>query len=352
MNIYFPDSTNIGKRTTRAILFTLLSCALSVFCVFMENVYAPKLSVYAYNPVTMYTLALLVSSAFFACAFAVIANRSKKLSALAAVISAVVVASLSFLFGASPVQMLLALAFLPSGIIVSLCISRGCEKAHTVVGNAVVLALTLALAFIISIYSSLGEVTGKAISFIVNIFRQAFVDFYGQYSASSALAGIDIEATFDMLVAILPAFFCIIVTIASYITVTVSRALILGQGAVSDSLTRWPLKMSRLASVIFIIALIISMLSFSGTSEALIISMYNLLLILSPGFFLIGIRTSLLHFRRPSMFSLILGIIVLVACLNNPLLLVMLVASTGAFDNLFPSVRAILYGEYTKKSNS
>ena len=27
-------------------------------------------------------------------------------------------------------------------------------------------------------------------------------------------------------------------------------------------------------------------------------------------------------------------------------------ASTGAFDNLFPGVRAILYGEYTKKSNS
>ena len=79
--------------------------------------------------------------------------------------------------------------------------------------------------------------------------------------------------------------------------------------------------------------------------------MYNILLILCPGFFLIGIRTSLLHFRHPSLFSVILGIILLVSCLNNPLLLVMLVASTGAFDNLFPSVRAILYGEYTKKSN-
>ena len=351
MNIYFPDSTNIGKRTTRAILFVLLSCVLSVFCVFMENVYAPKLSVYTYNPVTLYALTFSVSTALFACAAAVIANRNKKLSLLTAIISAIVVAAVSFGLGASPVQMLFALAFLPSGIIISLCISRGCEKAHTVVGNAVITALVFILGSVIYIYSSLGEVTGKSLTFIVNIFRKAFVDFYDQYAAGSPLAQIDAGETFDMFVAITPALFCIVVILISYITVTVSRALILGQGAVSDALTRWPLKMSRLASVIFIIALIISMLSFSGTSEALIISMYNILLILCPGFFLIGIRTSLLHFRRPSLFSVILGIILLVSCLNNPLLLVMLVASTGAFDNLFPSVRAILYGEYTKKSN-
>lgn len=352
MNIYFPDSSSIGKRTTRAILFVLLSCALSILCVFIENIYAPKLSAYTYNPMTLYALTFSASSALFSCAFAVIAHRSKKLSIISAVISAILVASVSFVFGASPVQMLLALAFLPSGIIISLCISRGCEKAHTVVGNAVITALVFVFGGMIYIYSSLGEVSGKALTFIVDIFRQAFISFYEQYSAGSALARIDIGATFDMFVAITPALFCIAVTLISYITVTISRALILGQGAVSDSLTRWPLKMSRLASVIFIIALIISMLSFSGTSEAVIISMYNILLILSPGFFLIGIRTSLLHFRRPSMFSLVLGIIVLIACLNNPLLLVMLVASTGAFDNLFPGVRAILYGEYTKKSNS
>jgi hypothetical protein len=352
MNIYFPDSLGIGKRTTRAILFVLLSCVLSIFYVFMENVYAPKLSVYAYNPITLYALTFLASSVLFACAFAVIASRSKKLSVLTAVISAVAVAALSFVLGASPVQMLFALAFLPSGIIISLCISRGCEKAHTVVGSAVITALVVILGGMMYIYSSLGEVSGKALTFTVDIFRQAFVDFYGQYLSQPALAGIDVNATFDMFVAITPALFCIVVSIVSYISVTLSRALILGQGAVSDSLTRWPLKMSRLASVVFIIALVVSMLSFSGTSEAVIISMYNVLLILSPGFFLIGIRTSLLHFRRPSLFSIIIGVIVIVSCLNNPLLLVMLVASTGAFDNLFPGVRAILYGEYTKKSNS
>ena len=352
MNIYFPDNTSIGKRTTRAILFALLSCVLSVFCVFMENIYVPRLSVYSYNPITLYALTFLAGTAFFACAFAVTSNRSKMLSAVCTLISAVLVAAVSLVLGASPVQMLFALAFIPTGIIISICISRGCEKAHTVVGSAVISALVLILGSVIYIYSSLGEVTPKALTFIVDIFRKAFVDFYGQYTAGTALAGIDVGETFDMFMAITPALFCIVVLIISYITVTVARALILGQGAVSDSLTRWPLKMSRLASVIFIIALLISMLSFSGTSEVLIISMYNVLLILSPGFFLIGIRTSLLHFRRPSLFSIIITVIVIVSCLNNPLLLVMLVAATGAFDNLFPGVRAILYGEYTKRSNS
>ena len=352
MNIYFPDSLGIGKRTTRAILFVLLSCVLNVFCVFMENVYAPKLSVYNYNPITLYAITFSVGSALFACAFTVMASRSKKLSVLIALMSASLVAGLSLVLGASPVQMLFVLAFIPSGIIISLCISKGCEKAHTVVGSAVITALVLILGSVIYIYSSLGEVTGRSLTFIVNIFRKAFVDFYGQYTAGSPLAQINVGEMFDMFIAITPALFCIVTALISYITVTVSRALILGQGAVSDALTRWPLKMSRLASVIFIIALIISMLSFSGTSETLIISMYNVLLILSPGFFLIGIRTSLLHFRRPSLFSIIIGVIVIVSCLNNPPLLVMLVASTGAFDNLFPGVRAILYGEYTKKSKS
>ena len=135
-------------------------------------------------------------------------------------------------------------------------------------------------------------------------------------------------------------------------TLSIVGALILGQGAISDSLTRWPLKMSRLASLVFITALIFSMLSFSGTGETLIITMYNLMLILSPGFFLIGIRTSLMHFRRPSLFTIIFGVIVLVSCLNNPILLVLLVASSGALDNLFPGVRAILYGEHPKKRDN
>jgi hypothetical protein len=318
----------------------------------MENVYAPKLSAYTYNPITLYAITFSVGTALFACAFAVIANRSKKLSVVVAAVSAALVAAVSFILGASPVQMLFALAFIPSGIIISLCISKGCEKAHTVVGNAVMTALVFILGSVIYIHSSLGEVTGKSLTFIVNVFRMAFIDFYRQYTAGTPLVQIDAGETFDMFVAITPALFCIVAVLISYITVTISRALILGQGAVSDSLTRWPLKMSRLASVIFIIALLISMLSFSGTSEAVIISMYNLLLILTPGFFLVGIRTSLLHFRRPSLFSIIIGVIVIVSCLNNPLLLVMLVASTGAFDNLFPGVRAILYGEYTKKSKS
>ena len=125
--------------------------------------------------------------------------------------------------------------------------------------------------------------------------------------------------------------------------------MILGQGAHSEKLERWPLKMSRLASVIFIIALIFSMLTFSGTDRSVILTMYNVMIILMPGFFLIGIRTSLLHFRRPSLFSIIIGLFVLVSCFSNPILIVFILASMGALDNLFPMVRAILYGETIKK---
>jgi len=352
MNVYFPDTANIGKRNTRAILFLFLSCIISIFYIFAENIYAPKLTVYVYNPITLYVVTFMTSVVFFSCALAVISYKSKKLAAISVIAAIILVASVSLLLGASPEQLLLALAFIPSGTLLSMCISRGLEKAHTVVGNAVIIALVFAFASMIYIYSSLGEVSRATIAYIVNIFREAFVSFYTQYSAQTGITGIDVSATFDMFVAIFPAFFCVVASVISYITATLSRALILGQGAISDSLTRWPLKMSRLASLVFITALIFSMLSFSGTGKTLIITMYNLMLILSPGFFLIGIRTSLMHFRRPSLFTIIFGVIVLVSCLNNPILLVLLVASSGALDNLFPGVRAILYGEHPKKRDN
>ncbi len=349
MNISFPDTVNIGKRLVRAILLLLAACALSVFYVFIENVYAPRLTMYTYNPITLYILTFSASSVFLSGALTVLAYQNKKLTAILTVITCAVAAGASIALGASPIQLLLALAFIPSGTIISMCISNGLEKAHTVVGNAVIIATILVFASAIYIYSSFGEVSRRSIAYIVNVFREAFVSFYDQYSSQTGLSGVDISATFDMFIVILPSFFCVFVSVISYIVTTVSRALILGQGAHSERIARWPLKMSRLASVIFIISLIFAMLSFSGTNRSLILTMYNIMIILTPGFFLIGIRTSVMHFRRPSFFSLVFGIFILISCLSNPILFVLLVASMGALDNLFPAVRAILYGEQLKK---
>jgi hypothetical protein len=349
MNITFPDNAGIGKRRIRTLLFLIAACALSVLYVFTENIYAAKLPVYTYNPITLYILTFAAASALFACALTLIAYKSKKLSVIATLAVCAVASASALALGADPIQLLLALAFIPSGIVLSACISNGFEKAHTVVGNAVIMACVFISAIALYVYSTFGEVTRRSIAYIVSVFREAFVSFYSQYSAQAGLSGIDIPATFDMLVIILPAFFCVFVSVVSYIVTTVSRAMILGQGAHSEKLKRWPLKMSRLASVIFIIALIFSMLTFSGTDRLVILTMYNVMIILMPGFFLVGIRTSLLHFRRPSLFSIILGLFVLVSCFSNPILIVFIVASMGALDNLFPMVRAILYGETIKK---
>ena len=340
MNITFPDNAGIGKRRIRAFLFLIAACALSVLYVFTENIYAAKLTVYTYNPITLYILTFAAASALFACALTLIAYKSKKLSAIATLAVCVVASASVLALGADPIQLLLALAFIPSGIVLSACISNGFEKAHTVVGNAVIMACVFISAIAVYVYSTFGEITRRSIAYIVSVFREAFVSFYSQYSAQAGLSGIDISATFDMLVIILPAFFCVFVSIVSYIVTTVSRAMILGQGAHSEKLERWPLKMSRLASV---------MLTFSGTDRSVILTMYNVMIILMPGFFLIGIRTSLLHFRRPSLFSIIIGLFVLVSCFSNPILIVFILASMGALDNLFPMVRAILYGETIKK---
>ena len=352
MNISFPDDKGIGKRRVRAILLLLGACALSIFYIFVENIYAPRLTIYSYNPITLYILTYMASAVFMSCALTVLNFQSKKLSCVLTVIICAAVAGASLALGASPEQLLLTLAFIPSGIVLSSCISNGFEKAHTVVGNAVIIACVLLSAVAIYIYSSFGEVSRASIAYIVNVFRDAFVSFYSQYSTQTGLSGIDVSATFDMFIVILPSFFCVFVSIISYITATLSRALILGQGAHSEKISRWPLKMSRLASVIFIISLIFAMLALAGTSQSVILTMYNIMIILTPGFFLIGIRTSLMHFRRPSLFTFIFGIFILLSCISNPMLLVLLVASMGALDNLFPAVRAIIYGEQPKKRQS
>ena len=62
MNITFPDNAGIGKRRIRAFLFLIAACALSILYVFTENIYAAKLTVYTYNPITLYILTFAAAS--------------------------------------------------------------------------------------------------------------------------------------------------------------------------------------------------------------------------------------------------------------------------------------------------
>ncbi len=359
MNISFPETFSTGKRRRRASVMILSAIAVSILNVLVNTLLASASNISqintSYNPTTLYLVIFVTGTMLFSCALTLLANENRKLILPISIVSAIVTSATVYFISFSFTETLLSLAFIPCSIVISLAILNGCEKAHTVVGGAVALASVLISAGIIFLYENFGEVSMPIISYLADLGRSAFADFYEAYPMtiqSELIESIDFTVLFDTFLLILPSFFCAAVSVISYIAVTLSRALIVGQGAVSDNIAKWPLKMSRLASLIYIAVILITVTSATTASISTLSVLYNLIIVFLPGFFFIGIRTTILHFRRPSFFSLVFGIFVLMSFISNPAVLILLVACSGALDNLFSNVRAAIYGETPKNRNT
>ncbi len=348
MNISFTDTLTPKTRRVRSVIMTVAACALSTLNIFMEKMYAGAKTL-PYDPSMLYLLTFAVSGVLLACALTVLSHESKHSMWVVSLISAFTVVSAHIALSASPADILLALAFIPSAVVISSCISGGCEKAHTVVANAVVLGLVFFLSALLEHYSAFGEVSARSVAHTANVIRESFLSIYSMYDYTSlGLTLAQITEAFNAVVLLTPALFCAFAAVISYIEITIARPVILGQGISSENLKHWPLKMSRLASLVFLAAFLMMALSISDDSNTFFTTMINLMLVLLPGFFLIGIRTSILHFRRPGLFGMIFGIFIIITCIQNPAMFFILVATIGAFDNLFTTFRARLYGETRK----
>ncbi len=349
MNISFTDTLTLKQRRVRSVIMIISACAISTLNIFMEKIYA-KAEALPYDPSMLYLITLAVSGVLLTCALTVLSYENKHSVWVIPVISSLVVISAHIALGASWSDMLLALAFIPSALVISSCISGGCEKAHTVVANAVIIGLVFFCSALLSHYSAFGEISAQSVAYTVNALRESFLSLYALYDYTSlGLTMSQIVEAFNSVILLTPAIFCAFAVIVSYIEITIARPVILGQGFSSEKLSLWPLKMSRLASFVFLAAFLMMALSMSGDSNVLFVAMINLMIVLLPGFFLIGIRTSLMHFRRPGFFGMIFGIFIIITCIQNPAMFFILVATMGAFDNLFFRFRSLLYGE-TKKN--
>ncbi len=327
------------------------ACVIPLFVIGLEKLSASTKNA-AYDPLVMFLIAFTVGVMLVATSFSIISHQSKKLSIASLGILTVVVGTLAFFLGASPSSLLLYLSFIPVGITVSLCLTSEYEKAHTVVAAATVFASVLILAFLLEHYAAYGEITARSIEHFIDAVKQEFISVTSEIDYTAlGLSVTDISESFDSVIYMMPAIVVIIASVISYICVSLSRVLLLGHGASSEKLKRWPLKMSRMASVVFLISFLIIMLSGAKSVNVADTSALNLMLMLTPGFFIIGVRSSVIHLRRSGFFGMIFMAIIFFTTIKYPPLFLMIVAASGALDNLFPSFREALYGEGSKNQN-
>ena len=160
-----------------------------------------------------------------------------------------------------------------------------------------------------------------------------------------------LHEVFELSVLLTPAFAIALVSILSYIEITLTRILVLDRGVCKEGLTHWPLKLSRLASVIFLVSFLIFVFAVSDEKKILVMTGANLFIALLPGFFLLGLRAAPSHFKRPGLFGILFWILIIMYCIRNPAILLMIFAVMGAFDNLFKAFRERFYGEKTDKKD-
>lgn len=351
MSISFNNTVSSVARRAKALFMLIVACAISIFVIVLSKV-STNVQVLPYDPTILFLLSFIVGTMLTAVSVSIIMDQSKGLAIISSVVSMTVIWVCAFLLEASPTITLLCLSAIPVGITVALCFLGECEKAHTVTATATVFAIALISAFLIDHYASYGEISTASFTHFFDTVKQSFISAFSEINYEAlGLSLSDLSESFDALIPVLPSVVVIIVSIVAYISVSLARSILLGQGALSESLERWPLKMSRMASIVFLIAFLIISLSDSKGASLTVTSALNIMLILTPGFLLIGIRSSVIHLKRSGFFGMIFIAMILFTSLRVPSFLVIIIATLGALDNLFPSFRASLYGEDLKKQN-
>jgi len=352
MNAYINETGTVRKKKDRVFIMTVVSCALSVLGVLMKSFYADA-EILPYDPSMLFILSLITGSMLLSCALTVLLSKGRYvLYLITLALPLVFSCSVHVLLGASAAETLLALAFVPSAAVVSLCMSSSCEKTHTLSANAVVLMLTLLSALALSHYESFGEISAASLGAVKSSLLSSFEEVLETYSyAGLGITQAQLHEVFELSVLLTPAFAIALVSILSYIEITLTRILVLDRDVCKEGLTHWPLKLSRLASVIFLVSFLIFVFAVSDEKKILVMTGANLFIALLPGFFLLGLRAAPSHFKRPGLFGILFWILIIMYCIRNPAILLMIFAVMGAFDNLFKAFRERFYGEKTDKKD-
>ncbi len=352
MNASINETGVTRNKKNRVLLMSLAACALSVLGILIKSYYADA-SVLPYDPSMLFLLSFISGSMLLASALTVLSVGGKRfLFTAVASLSALTVGAVHVLLGAPFAETLLSLTFVPSAVVLATCMKNGCEKTHTVVANAVILSLTGLFSLLLTLYETFGEISAKSVGVISKHLEDTFNAVYSTYGYEAAgLTSSQMAELFDLAVVMIPAALIALVLLLSYIEATITRLVVLDRGVCKDEIGHWPLKMSRLSSVVFLLCFVIVAFGLFRSSAVLYMTAASLLIILTPGFSLIGLRSAPSRFKRGGLFGMVFILFILIYGMKNPAILFLLVSVSGAFDNLFAPFRERFYGEKKEKNN-
>ena len=287
----------------------------------------------------------ILSIAFFtgiACAFlsAALIFRVNGAIALVAVASAGLGYGLTRDFTAA----LSAMAYVPVSFMIAYGVLRHHTKVQVVVKAAVVAGLMFAMFAAAHVMLSVPVLTfERVMDYIVqeNSLEEA-INFVKASPAYAQLQITDVEtsALIQYVMSILPGLFVSACLIFAYFTAGLTSVI---SRVVSNRETyfksfRWQFKLSK-PSGFFLIMAFVLMMFVPSSSEVLVTTLTNITIILSPGYFLYGLKVILNMFVSRRRFSVPLiyvcmTIIIAVSVVFS--LLMMVIVCIGIYDNMLP----------------
>ena len=206
MNASINETGTVKRKKDKVFIMSLAACALSVLGILSKRFYA-SVEILPYDPSMLFLLSFISGSMLLASALSTLASKNKYfLFFMSACLSAIAVGGVHLLLSASAAETLLALAFVPSAVVLASCMKNGCEKTHTVVANAVVLSLVSIFSLLLALYETFGEISERSIGVIKGYLEEGFTAIYSSYEYTGiSLSSTQISEMFDLAVVMLPA---------------------------------------------------------------------------------------------------------------------------------------------------
>ncbi len=274
--------------------------------------------------------------------------------------------AIAFLITGNPFQSGYALLFLAGGTVFSLLVIDLRPKTRTLISVSAAFACGTLLLFLIRYMAANGTIAPDAIlasysDFFDRIYetlRNSLTEVYLRaYEASESKDSLSVEQLSEVIEALarnttntvkllIPGILCILFECASYIAVSVYVTLtriLKCEGLVPK---RYAVTVSRTASILYIISYLVVAFSAFDESRAAIVfatTMYNLILLLTPGLFVLGLRSMGERFTSSRHRSPVLTVILLfIAFFINPIFPLLWIVLDGVIESLFGGIRRFI----------
>lgn len=259
-------------------------------------------------------------------------------------VASIVVAGIVLLLTREPFACFAAISFAPATALLTLTIRKRYSRTCGIILAAIGMGLFYLACYALAIYFTYHRFSLDLFKELYASAQTEFLSIANEYINEAVIEQIGeideamLIETFNLTMSILPSILIVILLGTVWLSTVLLRFIFKGYLYGLDRFADWRVTMNRPAALLFFLATVLFIIPFPKSVSYLPIIFLNILLILLPGFFIVGcsgLRARFFHpHRRPPM--LMIFLLVLLALFMTPIFLVYFIALTGVTQVLFP----------------